>query len=329
MSMKKIWAAVVVSFLAISIVNCGTGTHKRLVFRPASYQEMLAFPSTGDPLDVEKLVAEYPELKGKVVTAPQYIEEYKDILKKGVAPIKFLISPGASLLIDIVTLDGHSENGYPKTFVVGPHGYIDVPFIRKVEVANRTVDEVKEEMEKKFAKYIKSPQVIINSNPYYGGWGPWGQPYGGGAATAVSTGSSSFTSDIIVLGVVWSSSGYRGWSNIPYTGKETIVNVLGITGLPSNAEWRQIRVIRRIGNTPEEKLLKSRIIICDLWNYFALGDVRQDIPLMPGDVVFVPPKLSVKDQFDRDWDDIIRYASGSITLSNFNDEIIRRILKRQ
>ena len=43
-------------------------------------------------------------------------------------------------------------------------------------------------------------------------------------------------------------------------------------------------------------LRKSRVIICDLWNYFAYADVRQDIPLFPGDVVVVPERLPDVDQ---------------------------------
>ena len=90
----------------------------------------------------------------------------------------------------------------------------------------------------------------------------------------------------------------RYFSNVAFTGKEPLVNVLGTGDFPANAEWRQIRIIRRDTKDP---LRRSRIIVCDLWAYFAKGDVRQDIPLMPGDVVFVPIRWSADDQFWEDW----------------------------
>ena len=56
--MKKRWfAMLLMSVVMISTWGCGTGTHKRLFFRPNTYQEMLAFPSTGDPIDLDELVA--------------------------------------------------------------------------------------------------------------------------------------------------------------------------------------------------------------------------------------------------------------------------------
>lgn len=316
MRRERIYMVVSILLTIAVIVGCGIGTHKRLVFRPSTYQEMLIFPSTGDPLDVEQLVAEYPELKGIVITAPQYIEEYAKLLAdakaKGIPIVEFRIPAGMTLQIEVV-----GEPGYPKSFIVGPHGYIDMPLIRKVDVVGKTIDQIRDDMEKKLAKYIISPQVIIN---------PLSAPSSftaGGTEVGVAPGGIS-GGDIVLLGVVQS----RWVSNVQYTGKETLIGVLGQSGLPPDAEWRQIRVIRRVGQTPEERLKKSRVIICDLWNYFALADVRQDIPLMPGDVVFVPPKLSLGEQFRHDFDEITHYLSGIMTMSQFNDSIIKRVLNR-
>ena len=105
-------------------------------------------------------------------------------------------------------------------------------------------------------------------------------------------------------------------SNVAFTGKETLVGVLGTSVLPENAEWRQIRVIRRDQKDP---LRKSRVIVCDLWDYLAKGDVRQDIPLAPGDVIFVPQRWSVDDQFWEDWDYVKRIMSDIFFLDAFRD----------
>ena len=118
--------------------------------------------------------------------------------------------------------------------------------------------------------------------------------------------------DIILMGLATT----RYISNIAFTGKETLLGVLGVANLPENVEWRQIRVIRRDAKDP---LRKSRIIVCDLWDYFAKGDVRQDIPLAPGDVVFVPQRWSVDDQFWEDWGYVKRIMTDLFFLDQFRD----------
>ena len=88
--------------------------------------------------------------------------------------------------------------------------------------------------------------------------------------------------------------------------------------MPEGVEWRQIRVIRRSNADP---LRKSRVIVCDLWDYFAKGDVRQDIPLMPGDVVFVPQRWSTDDQFWEDWGYVKRVMTDALFLDAFRDSV--------
>jgi polysaccharide export outer membrane protein len=290
----------------LMMLGCGIGTSKRILTRPISYERMLAFPSTYEPLDIDKLVAEFPELKGIVITAPEYIEEYERLLAeakaKGEPVVVYRIPPGLSLEIDVV-----GEPGYPKRYTVGPHGWIDMPMIGKVMLVGKTLDEVKKELERRFSLYIKRPEVLVNvirapAMPY---------PT---VPTLIPTVAGG---DIVVLGVTQTRWAY----NIQYTGRETLVSVLGMTGLPSVAEWRQIRVIRR---SQEDRLRKSRIIICDLWNYFALGDVRQDIPLLPGDVIFVPHKWTIGEQFKADWDLMLSYIKG---ITSFND--FRKLVRRR
>jgi protein involved in polysaccharide export with SLBB domain len=297
----KLSVNIIIVICAILVTQgCGVGTGKRVLTRPISYERMLAFPSNYEPLDLDKLFAEYPELKGIVITAPQYIEEYERLLAeakaKGEAVVPYRIPPGLSIEIDVV-----GEPGYPKTYTVGPHGKIDMAMIGEVVVVGRTIDEVKTELIKRFSAYIKKPEVLVNitGTPY--------TPY----AVAPGVGAPSIAGgDIVVLGV----TGARGTLNMQYTGRETLISILGITGLPSTAEWRQVRVIRR---SETDRLRKSRIIICDLWNYFALGDVRQDIPLMPGDVIFVPYKWTLGEQFKEDWNLMLDYIGGVTSFNSF------------
>jgi hypothetical protein len=63
------------------------------------------------------------------------------------------------------------------------------------------------------------------------------------------------------------------------------------------------------------------VIICDLWDYFAKGDVRQDIPLAPGDIIFVPQRWSVDDQFWEDWDYVKKILDDVLYVGSFRDAI--------
>jgi hypothetical protein len=90
--------------------------------------------------------------------------------------------------------------------------------------------------------------------------------------------------EVFVYGAVMK----RDQPRVPYRKGLTLLGAIGFVGLARNAEWHQVRVIRRDPNDPKRK---SRVIICDLWHNFALGDVRQDIPLFPGDLIVIPERL--------------------------------------
>ena len=303
MSARKLIASAMVAAFILTLFGCGVGTGRRFITRPDDYNKMMGFQfAAGEPVTVEKITTMYPELKGIVMTAPQYIEEYELELAKAAAEgrqvVQWTMQAGTSFEVNIL-----GETGYPKTFTVPPDGYVVMPLVGDVTVINKTKAEVRKDIETRLAKYIKEPQVIINIT---GASNIINTPYGVDTFSGISGG------DIIVMGL----SQTRFTTNVQYTGRETLVSILGRTGLPGNAEWRQIRVIRRSQQNP---LKKSRIILCDLWNFFQLGDVRQDIPLMPGDVVYVPQLWSAGQQFEHDWNLILQYMSGSLSMRNFTN----------
>jgi len=256
---------------------------------------------TGFPLDVAELERRFPELMGIVITAPQWIEEYEKLRReaeeRGTALYEYRIPYGANLTIEVT-----GETVLTRTYTVPPTGYVHYPYLTKLKVAGLTVDELKDHLQRELAVYLKKPEVLIhiNTTPY--------QPTQGQAFYQQSFGGA----DIILMGLATT----RYLSNVAFTGKETLIGVLGNANLPPNTEWRQIRVIRRDIKDP---LRKSRVIVCDLWDYFAKADVRQDIPLAPGDVVFVPERWSVDDQFWEDWGYVKRIMSDVFFLDQFRD----------
>jgi len=282
--------------------GCGTPPNHRLITRTSDYLKAMSFghPS-GHPFDIAELERRFPELKGIVITAPQWIEEYEKIKAEAEArgkPIyEYRITYGTNMTIEVT-----GEPTLTRSYTVPPSGFVYYPHVSKLRVAGLEVEEVKEKLETELAVYLKKPEVLIhiNSTPY--------QPSQSQPFLQQSFGAA----DIVVLGIAQS----RFFNNIAFSGKETLINVLGVTGLPANAEWRQIRVIRRDAKDP---LKKSRVILCDLWDYFAKADVRQDIPLAPGDVVYIPMRWSTDDQFWEDWSYVKRIIGDVFFVDNVKD----------
>lgn len=297
-------ATLALSLAASAILGCGTPPNQRLLTRTSDYLKAMSYGfDTGHPFDLEVLVRRFPELKGIVLTAAEWVDEYERLKReadaRGEAIYEYRIPYGASITIEVT-----GETGLSRTYFVPPTGFVHYPFVNRVRVAGLTMDELKAHLERELAVYLKRPEVLIHVHA--NSWHHAGSGAGGGFF------QNNQGSDIVVMGV----TSLPIYSTRAFTGRETLVNILGTSSLPPDAEWRQIRVIRRDAKDP---LRKSRVIVCDLWDYFAKADVRQDIPLAPGDVIFVPKRWSTDDQFWEDWNYVKRVMGDVLFLDNFRD----------
>ena len=67
----------VLGILALASAGCGTPPNQRLLTRTSSYMKAMSFGNpSGLPLDIAELERRFPELKGIVIAAPTWIEEY-------------------------------------------------------------------------------------------------------------------------------------------------------------------------------------------------------------------------------------------------------------
>ena len=266
----------------------------RVFTRPNTYDRMLGFPSTGDPVDLNDLIRRHPELDGIVMLAPTYNElldrEKAELTAKGLPPIpEFRISAGTAFTLTVA-----GESQLATTYTVGPHGYVDIPLIGEVLVLNRTIHEVKEEITSRLRRYYLSPQVSVN---------PAAIPSAGFGGVRLHSGS------ILVIGT--------GAVNVDYVGDETIMKTLGQGGFSGTSDWRQIRVMQRPNAARGRP--RGRIIIVDVMA-FAFGDFRQDFPMEPDDVVFVPTKWSWWEQFDQGWGNMLRFMQGPLTIEGLKKQ---------
>ncbi|MDQ7779525.1 MAG: polysaccharide biosynthesis/export family protein [Planctomycetota bacterium] len=243
--------------------------------------------STDGPVDIDAVVSKYPELDGVLISAPEYMEELEREKKRAEAEgtrivgEPYVVQPSSVLMVEV---PGHGE--FTRQVLVGPDGTYDFPLIGVMNLQGKTLEQVRAELTEKLKRFIKNPQVSVNSS------------YIGAAGTVLSP--STHTGSITVVGAV--SEGIYG-----YTGRETIRHIIALAGgVSDDAAWRDIRVIKQ---SPGRK--RARIVIVDWFNLVKFGDLSQDIPLASGDIVYVPPHFPLGEHIQRDWDLIMKYASQS------------------
>ena len=191
--------------LLLADAGCGTPPNQRLITRTSDYLKAMSFGfETGYPFDIKELERRFPELKGIVFTAPQWIDEYDKLKQEAEsrdAPMyDYKISFGTNLTIEVT-----GEPSLSRSYYIPPTGFVHYPFLKKLKVQGLTVDQLKERLEKELAVYLKTPEVLIHINN----------------TTYVPSASQPFYqqsfagAEIVVIGMTQS----RFYSNIAFTGQ--------------------------------------------------------------------------------------------------------------
>ena len=106
-----IWLAGALALLA----GCGSAPNQGLLTRTSSYMKAMSFGQpSGFPLEISELERRFPELKGIVLTAPMWIDEYEKMRKeadeRGTPLYEYRIPFGANITIHGPT-DVHERGG--------------------------------------------------------------------------------------------------------------------------------------------------------------------------------------------------------------------------
>jgi polysaccharide biosynthesis/export protein len=142
------------------------------------------------------------------------------------------------------------------TVPVRPDGKISTPLVEDMVAVGKTSPELARDMEKVLAEYVRSPKVNI----------------------IVTTAASAF-SLVKVVGQVAHPTA------LPYREGMTVLDaVLEVGGLGQFAAGNRSRIVRVVNGQQTEIKVK----LDDLMNN---GDTRQNVALMPGDVLVVPQSL--------------------------------------
>jgi polysaccharide export outer membrane protein len=164
---------------------------------------------------------------------------------------QYLIGPGDTLQVFVWRSPDLSV-----TVPVRPDGRISTPLVENMKAVGKTPSQLARDMEAVLQEYVRSPKVNII------------------ITVAVST-----LSQVSVVGQV------KKPRALPYREGMTVLDViLAVDGLSEFAAGNRSKIVRSEGGTTR----KIRVKLDDLLNK---GDVSQNFPVRPGDVLVVPQSL--------------------------------------
>jgi polysaccharide export outer membrane protein len=163
-------------------------------------------------------------------------------------PGDYLIGPGDTLQIFVWRNPDLSV-----TVPVRPDGKISTPLVEDMVAVRKTPSGLARDIEKALAVYVKAPQVNV----------------------IVTTPVSVF-SDVKVIGQVLHPQA------LPYReGMSVLDAVLAVGGMSQFAAGNRARLIRNVNGKSSELKVRLDKLVND-------GDMKQNLGLLPGDVLVVP-----------------------------------------
>lgn len=161
----------------------------------------------------------------------------------------YRIGPGDELSIFVWNRPELSVN-----VPVRPDGLISTPLVEDMKAAGKTPTELARDMEKVLSEYVRSPKVNVIVRGFVG----------------------TYNDQIRVLGQAANPQA------LSYRQGMTLLDVvIAVGGLREFAAGNRAKIIRRVNGEQTEIPVR----IDDLMND---GDIRENIPMMPGDVLIIP-----------------------------------------
>jgi len=161
---------------------------------------------------------------------------------------QYIIGPGDTLQVFI-----WRNAELSVTVPVRPDGKISTPLVEDMVAVGKTPSKLARDIEAVLADYIRSPQVNV-----------------------IVTNAVSTFSRVRVLGQVTTPQA------VPYREGMTVLDaVLAVGGLAEFAAGNRAKIIRVEGGKTQEIKVRLGDLVND-------GDVSQNLPLKPGDVLVVP-----------------------------------------
>jgi polysaccharide export outer membrane protein len=176
---------------------------------------------------------------------------YRTLAAEPTAPVvspDYRIGPGDTLKVSVFQNDELTA-----TLPVRPDGKISTPLVEDMVAVGKTPSQLARDIEKSLSEYIKAPKVSV-----------------------VVTIALSVYSQVKVIGQV------KTPQSLPYRDGMTVLDaVLAVGGLSQFAAGNRARLVR----TENGKQTEIKVKLDALLNG---GDMKQNLPLKPSDVLVVP-----------------------------------------
>jgi len=163
----------------------------------------------------------------------------------------YILQPG-----DLVDIQVFMEDDMKRTLRIATNGTITYPLVGNIKIAGYSVTKAEERLSNALKTYIKNPQVSMLIKEYA-------------------------NKTVYVLGQVKKPAAIQIPPEKPLTVLEAITSVGGFTDIAATSK---VRVLRMQNG-------KQTSIDVDVTQITKQGNKSLDIPLMPGDVVFVPQSM--------------------------------------
>ena len=216
-------------------------------------------PAAGDVAEAAS-IGEVPAAEADTAPLPA-----DDILPEGVIPIlgedgEPVLREGLVLGISVLVNDKVEVPG--QNYLISLENSVTLPFVGAVSCEGLTIRQFRKRLTELYADFFHDPTVRAEFVTSDGGESPWGK--------------------VRVMGHV----GREGWINIPATRDLSLLRALQLAGgVSRGAKRTDVRITR---NTPDGG---KKTFHANLDKLGKEGDVGQDIPLEPGDTVWVDERV--------------------------------------
>ena len=160
-------------------------------------------------------------------------------------------------VIDI-QLIGFSEGAGMSDIMIGPDGYVQLPYVGSVKLAGLTLDEAKAVLMERMSVYLRFPDMSLLMSSY----GP---------------------RKVYVMGEV----GAPGIHQLGVDNLNAYAALSSAGGIKRRGRSTQVQVLRVVGDTMYYKTLNIK-------NYIKKHDLTQNVVLQDGDIVYVPRSNGIK-----------------------------------